>query len=706
MRLAAVYIPENSLPHIFGEDHDGLTINLGGEYFYYFNETDKEIKIESKIKNELFIPNFYNQDISHISTIVGQNGVGKSTLLRALNHSIDPSSRKNIQIYEIKDEKNIEVFNDTLKRLTYSKDIKVNTIEKSLFEPLYYSPCLDYDLKSTFSPITLVNFFDVNLEDYFLDSVYRNVSLLNDKVVDEIKKIYEDFPDYNSVTIKAKKLKKSVIRAPYLESNFGTPHKGDALKNEIEGEISRLEHDENYGKKEYSKKDIIENYKHQVNFLKSESFSEQFNKIWEIDDYIYKDDSGYDYIHNSADLIKNTEINILSFLLLGAVFPQTGLGGGINFSEVSKTKNFKERLDFFLEMYLVNEEELLTDKIKKSVKIDVSNIEPIIDIIANYKFSKIRGVDLNQIKKRMISYLNSFSEINNFYNKLKQFSNDNKISFNKNELIFNIKNDNVKLLFDELIFSYKYVLKSFPKAPIDIILFDIIPDKKLSTGEKSLLDFYSSIFAYIDANKETPHQSREYYLMLLDEPDLGFHPLWKKKFINAISKTLPILFSKIKPHKYDGTGYIKGRENPIIQIIFTTHDPLTLSDLPNHSVIYLKKEGEYSKILKNDDPERPEKTFGANIHELLSDSFFMGNGLVGEFAKEKIEGIIEWLNVNDNNSIEEEKFTKDKYLLINLIDETILKVKLLEMYGEKMGISLKNKILEEQIKYLESLRDD
>ena len=50
MRLVAVYFPENSLPHIFGEDHEGLTKNLGGEYFYSFNENEKEIKIESAKK--------------------------------------------------------------------------------------------------------------------------------------------------------------------------------------------------------------------------------------------------------------------------------------------------------------------------------------------------------------------------------------------------------------------------------------------------------------------------------------------------------------------------------------------------------------------------------------------------------------------------------------------------------------------------------
>jgi len=34
MRLAAIYIPSEVLPHIFGKNHNGQTINLGGKYIY------------------------------------------------------------------------------------------------------------------------------------------------------------------------------------------------------------------------------------------------------------------------------------------------------------------------------------------------------------------------------------------------------------------------------------------------------------------------------------------------------------------------------------------------------------------------------------------------------------------------------------------------------------------------------------------------
>ena len=39
---------------------------------------------------------------------------------------------------------------------------------------------------------------------------------------------------------------------------------------------------------------------------------------------------------------------------------------------------------------------------------------------------------------------------------------------------------------------------------------------------------------------------------------------------------------------------------------------------------------------------KKDKTFGANIHTLLSDSFFLEDGLIGEFAKGKINEIIDF----------------------------------------------------------------
>jgi hypothetical protein len=128
--------------------------------------------------------------------------------------------------------------------------------------------------------------------------------------------------------------------------------------------------------------------------------------------------------------------------------------------------------------------------------------------------------------------------------------------------------------------------------------------------------------------------------------------------------------------------------SPKIQIIMATHDPLALSDIPNHNVIYIKKDKNLkSKILGNRaEDERPEKSFGANISDLIAHSFFVEGGLVGDFASKKINQTIAWLNLQmgkDYNS--EYKIIDDPIYhkkVIELIDEPIVRHKLRQMYIE------------------------
>ncbi len=710
MRIAAIYIPENTFPHLFGENHTEFTLNLGGKFNYLFKSKNSKIEVNKVTENENFINEFWGNDISLVSCIVGKNAVGKTTILRSLNNSIDSSSKKLIYLIEKSNSDSFDIINETEKTVIINFVASFNEIKHKSFEPLYYSPTLDYDLVDTFSPISLINYFDNNLEDYYLDSVNRNVNFLNDSIIKKIKDAYYDFPSYDYIKINVKKLRKSRIRAPYLESNFGNPHRGDALKNELKGEISRLKDKQNFYS-EFSIEDMIKSHEKSISLLESESFTEQFDKLWNLKDYKYSDNTGYDYIHNSFDFIKNLEVNILSYLLLGATFPQTGLGGGIDFSRINETNNFYDRLNFFLEMYFVNEYKSLTEKIKTDLKgIKIEDSQKIIAQIEKDSFSKLSGVDMNPIKERMISYTESFEAILTFYQKITKIIDSDFVKLIDGDLIFSIQDYQSKLLFDELIYNYKYILKIFPKSPIYISLFDFSPNKKLSTGEKALLDFYSSLYNYIDTNKESKHLNNEYYLLLLDEPDLGFHPLWKKKFINAISKTLPLIFSKINPQKYDEEKkkYIYTRENPVIQIIFSTHDPLTLSDIPNQCIFYLDKNGNSSFIV--DSKRRSQKSFGANITDLLADSFFVNDGLIGDFAKEKINATIEWIN---KQRILKENL-KTKYIvdngqyefhkkIISIIDEHVLKLKLAEMLEELKGDkNIQEELIDKEIEYLQN----
>ncbi len=129
---------------------------------------------------------------------------------------------------------------------------------------------------------------------------------------------------------------------------------------------------------------------------------------------------------------------------------------------------------------------------------------------------------------------------------------------------------------------------------------------------------------------------------------------------------------------------------PSVQIVFTTHDPLALSDIPNHNIVFMKKEDDSAsaEVLDYKDISRP-KSFGANVNDLLSHSFFVKKGLVGEFAKNKINRTINWLNKElghdfDKRIVYSEIENSSSYhkKVIAMIDEPIVKEKLQRMYVE------------------------
>ena len=140
---------------------------------------------------------------------------------------------------------------------------------------------------------------------------------------------------------------------------------------------------------------------------------------------------------------------------------------------------------------------------------------------------------------------------------------------------------------------------------------------------------------------------------MLDEPDNSLHPNWQKKFLLE----LIVLLKKIK-NRYN--------------LILTSHSPFILSDIPKQNIVFLKDGKQVDALEK-------KQTFGANIHTLLADGFFMDGGLMGEFAKSKIEEVIKYLN--DENS--EIKSKEEAQKTINIIGEPILKNQLQKMLDSK-----------------------
>jgi predicted ATPase len=242
---------------------------------------------------------------------------------------------------------------------------------------------------------------------------------------------------------------------------------------------------------------------------------------------------------------------------------------------------------------------------------------------------------------------------------------------------FNIEDENLYKLW---IFENFFDISDFigtKKENLPIFNLELYDSKKdmtynlLSNGEKQ----YIRLLIEIISNRSSGDISSniEPKIYFFDEVETSLHPEWQKKIFNDIYNIFKIW-----------------KKN--VHLIFLTHSPFLLSDIPKQNIIFLDKEKNGNcKVLKHDEVLLKKQTFGANIHTLLSDSFFMEDGLMGEFAKQKINEIIAFFD----NKNELYKNDQDKLLkIINSIGEPFLKDKLLFMYNEKYPKTDEEKILE------------
>lgn len=178
----------------------------------------------------------------------------------------------------------------------------------------------------------------------------------------------------------------------------------------------------------------------------------------------------------------------------------------------------------------------------------------------------------------------------------------------------------------------------------------------ISAGEYSYLSLFSRLYDHSKRLTST------YFILVIDEGDSNFHPEWSRSYVDILNKWIPQILSRAKA----------------IQIILTTHSPYVLSDLPASNVFILSRENGELIVCNNN-----RQTFGANIHDLLANEFFLEDGFIGAFAKNKIQIVIDNLRTEKEFIPEIKMEQEDIKKVIDVIGEPFLKGKLLEMYQQK-----------------------
>lgn len=241
------------------------------------------------------------------------------------------------------------------------------------------------------------------------------------------------------------------------------------------------------------------------------------------------------------------------------------------------------------------------------------------------------------------------------------------------------------------------IIELIPPAffKIEMILSDESNFDHLSSGEKQRIHTVSSLVYHLlnlDSIESSPTTAKyECVNILFDEVELYFHPEMQRTFINY---TIDYLSRVSLP-------YIGG-----LNFCFVTHSPFILSDIPDSCVMFLKLD-EDNKAMQ---VRKDERTFGANIHELLHDGFFLDNGSMGEFAKHAIQSAalhLEKLLEPTKREAQEPKFLypwNEETLrsFIDLIGEPLIRNSLRELFLEAYFKKDGNAAIDREIQRLES----
>ena len=639
MRLAALFI----------ENHDyefgGYTLNFGGNFYYEVKFGDGNTRITRR-KNVNFIDNFFDDSgtITNVSAIVGNNGSGKTSTIYDALRVLNENNQKGIAFWEEEKTTYINHYNTILPPIKLEGDWELG------FKPIvkqvgtiYYSPYLDHKIEALGIDISADRYLREDLVN--LDSTFD----ANTKVVisDRLKRAdYKRYIGFQKSKFSEKIIKKYGLFNDDMYKVVFTRHKIDS--NAADG----------------------------LNFENTPlDFQSFLNELFL---QIREEYASFD--RNVASDEERYELNKKQFknLLLMDVF-------------CLLIKLMERKNTFLKEGHFLN-----NAKLQSFLKTSPDAVTKLKYWLNNYYYSKW---DKNPLPNKEIIAIIEFLYI--YIDKLTFSKNGNYLNWSSKSLFFEEEklNELLDLNEDLLVGLNKYYLQNerddrYESNSISDLQHFVsveFADRRLSSGETALLNLYSRIYDYFSRHIINYQiiKKEEYYILFLDEADLGYHPRWKRSFVNSIIEFSSDFFSKLGAK---------------VQIVFTSHDAISLSDIPSTNVIYLHTSSP-NRILNQESDLRPKTTFAANVNDLLGQSFFLEDLLIGDFANSKIKYVINWINENRSKKGD---FKRDEFnivkKIINIIEEPVLRNKLADMLSDvEIDDQFIQNIISKQTEYLRGI---
>lgn len=583
---------------------DSKYLKILNETLYTFNniyqiDTDKIIQ-----KKEVY--KFYDiEELKlNVNAIVGENGAGKSTIIELLIIAINNIAKK------LQDDLEIEYIKDIFLDLyvyidkPYKFEIRNENLEiyeynKELENRIYIlntTKLSSFKLKNLFYNI-LLNYSIHGLNSEYYGEWLHNLFHKNDSYQTPI--VIEPFRKKGNIDVnKQMKLVKSRLLSNILEK----------CNNEDEIKKYRM----------LTKFQIAKELKISINF----------NKVDKIIDEEYK----YDYSNFDKEYIEYVIKRIFRF-------------SGIKLTEVIDTQQRYKSLENISKLYLFKKLIIILLRYKTYKKYFDTTSNKIIFKLKDTKslFKKLHkdnshiAYKLKQIIN-FIKYLSTYREIDEFdENYLLKKSNFVIISLDKLSdkiymMMTEIGNENINEFIIPTIFDTEIIMDSNSSFEI------------LSSGEQQLIYVVNSVLYQLKNINSVNSDDLISYSnvnIILEEIELYFHPEMQRAFLNKLRETIKLSLEKANLDNINS-----------ISLFFITHSPFILSEIPSSNLMLLKRDSDKKTIQINDSNL---KTFGANIHELLSENFFLDN-TIGEYAYTIIKNIIKFLNNEDSQFKWENKY--------------------------------------------------
>lgn len=639
-------------------ENDGMTIknqsfNFSNHIFFQFEKPDDSQGVLTLTENSNFIPNFFGDSLSltqgervigftggiaNVTGIIGENGVGKTNLLEfiiALLIDNLPIGEEFVVAFK-------DVQNEIIKIFHTLKDFKLTTSGSvygfKISEPVEQTVFSDFRFNSWKNPMNLVENFGLIFYSPIFD--LRNYPL-------NISNQYKNYADVSTNAL----IENDVIRTGDTyprEVNEIELHKFSNIRRQFDMLL-------NSGLANVNEINLPNEIKIQFHRSHFDPKSEKRNLTYE-SEVIF---NHLDQLVTEGWQIVNAKLNSIESR------HESNEKNKLSYSEFSKNPEYRNalaeklKIEFsysFIHNYFHN----LNEHYEEEIYITIDEIQGNnLFERAKYFFEnqKWKGKNKEHVKTDLLytSVLYLIDAVD--YEK-------NWIGDNANSFVTDITGGEV------LIHNYDIYISSIPSDHKKN--FITTSWRNLSSGENALMDLYSRLYfakkyklkeQLENANQYIRHPEQEitplsFIYILIDEGEVGFHPQWQSEYLFNLINFVRYLFPEYQ-----------------VQIILTSHSPFVVSDLPKENLIFLEKENNLCKGV----PFNNEQTFAANIHSLLANQFFMKEGVVGKFARTKLQHELKPLLDKTTKKIDEQRLIK----IIKLIGEPVLQSKLMEILNLK-----------------------